>query len=170
MNMSEETFELKTIHEDSVPTALERAHTYRMLNDPIQAESICLDILAVDSDNQKALRELVLAMSEQFEGAGASHNRKKILEQVAKFDNEYDRAYFAGLVCEREAIAFLGRGQAAMFAYDGLRDAMEWYEKAAELRKEGNDDPLLRWNSCVRTIKRERLKPLPKSEGELPLD
>ena len=35
-------------------------------------------------------------------------------------------------------------------AYELLREAMGWYEKAEALRPAGNDDALLRWNTCVR--------------------
>src|SRR5262249_57609394 len=59
-------FELKKLSAQAVPAALERAERYRLLNEPVQAESICLDILAVESNNQQALVCLLLALSEQF--------------------------------------------------------------------------------------------------------
>ncbi len=49
-----ERFALKKISKDGVARAVERAEHYRLLNDPEQAESICLDILAVDEDNRRA--------------------------------------------------------------------------------------------------------------------
>jgi len=49
--------ELKRLHKDAIPAALEKAERYRLLNEPGEAESICLDILAVDPDNQRALIE-----------------------------------------------------------------------------------------------------------------
>ena len=60
------TLELKTIARDGIPHALEKAERYRLLNDPAQAESICRDVLAVDADNQDALRALILALTDQF--------------------------------------------------------------------------------------------------------
>ena len=168
--MSQEKFQLKTIHKESIPAALEKAHIYRMLNDPVQAESICLDILEVEPGHQKAIRELILAMSEQFAGSGPSPSKRALMEFVRKLEDEYDQAYFQGLVCEREALALLERGQAAVFAYDGFREAMDCFEKADELGPDDNDEAILRWNSCVRTIRREKLKPLPRDEQELPLD
>ena len=54
-------------------------------------------------------------------------------------------------------------------AYDGFRHAMEWYERAEQLRPPGNVDAVLRWNSCVRAIERERLEPESR-EPELPLE
>ena len=38
-------FELKPLSQDAIPKALERADRYRLLNEPAEAESICLDIL-----------------------------------------------------------------------------------------------------------------------------
>jgi hypothetical protein len=48
-------FQLKHITREAIPHALERVERYRLLNEPEEAESICLDILAVDADNQSAL-------------------------------------------------------------------------------------------------------------------
>ncbi len=38
---------LKALSVDAVPRALAKAERYRLLNEPVAAESICLDILAV---------------------------------------------------------------------------------------------------------------------------
>src|SRR5258708_12085404 len=59
-------FELKRITAGGIPGALEKAERYRLLNDPAAAESICLDILDVDPDNQTALEMLLLARTDQF--------------------------------------------------------------------------------------------------------
>jgi hypothetical protein len=56
----------KVISTDAVAKAVEKAEHYRLLNDPEQAESICLDVLAVAPDHQIALRVLLLAMTDQF--------------------------------------------------------------------------------------------------------
>ena len=47
--------ELKPLSRDAVDAALAKAERYRFLNEPGEAESICLDILAVDAANQAAL-------------------------------------------------------------------------------------------------------------------
>jgi len=39
---------------------------------------------------------------------------------------------------------------------------MDFYEKAEPLRPAGNDDAILRWNTCARLCRRHRLEP----EGE----
>ena len=61
-----EPFNLKPISIASIPRALEKAERYRLLNEPEQAESICLDILEAESDNQRALVTLILALTDQF--------------------------------------------------------------------------------------------------------
>ena len=38
-------FALKPLSHDAIPAALERAERYRLLNEPIDAESICEDVL-----------------------------------------------------------------------------------------------------------------------------
>jgi hypothetical protein len=37
-----------------------------------------------------------------------------------------------------------------------LRAAMESFEKAEQLRQPGNDDAILRWNTCQRTLETMR--------------
>lgn len=163
--------QLKRISPDGVPHALERAERYRLLNEPVQAESICRDVLAVDSDNQTALRALILALTDQFGASGSATAAKEARELVMQLDDEYDRAYYTGIVHERETRAYLEQKNVVRSAaYDGFREAMEWYEKAEELRPPGNVDAVLRWNSCLRTIEAERLEPATTGERELPLE
>jgi hypothetical protein len=166
------TFQLKKISADGIPHALDKAERYRLLNDPAQAESICHDILAVDADNQGALRCLVLSLTDQFEGGGSGHTAREARTYIVKLVDEYERAYYSGLVHERETRAFLHRKNAVRSAaYDGFRHAMEWYERAEALRPPGNVDAVLRWNSCVRAIERERLEPARDEDSrELPLE
>ena len=164
------TFELKTISADGIPHAMEKAERYRLLNDPQQAESICHDVLAVDSDNQDALRCLILSLTDQFSAGSSAGPAREARAQVVKLSDEYERAYYSGLVYERETRAFLTRKNVVRSAaYDGFRHAMEWYERAEGLRPPGNVDAILRWNSCVRAIERERLEPA-EAERELPLE
>jgi hypothetical protein len=150
---------LKPIGQGGIPHALEMAERYRLLNDPEQAESICRDILAVDPDHQDALRTMVLALTDQL---GSSHARASAQEaraQCAKLVDAYERAYYTGLIHERETRAFLRRPNAIRSAaYDGFRSAMEWYDRAEALHVDAVD-PRLRWNSCARTIAHEGLEP-----------
>jgi hypothetical protein len=154
-------FELKPIHADAIPEALEKAERYRLLNEPAQAESICLDILAVDRLNQKALVMLLLAVTDQF-GEGAAARRAR--EILPRLEREYDRAYYAGIICERLARAEVHNGKhgASFSAYEHLMDAMKHYENAEKSRPANNDDSILRWNSCVRFLKEHsNLRPRP---------
>jgi hypothetical protein len=57
---------LKPLSKGGVVAALERAERYRLLNEPSQAESICLDILEVEPENEKAIVLLLLAITDGF--------------------------------------------------------------------------------------------------------
>lgn len=154
-------FELKPIHREAIPKALEKAERYRLLNEPAQAESICRDILRIDPEDQQTLITLLLALTDQFD-RGLPVNRAR--ELLPRLDGEYERAYYAGIICERKARGQLNQGLpgAGYVAYDLLREAMIWYEKAEAIRPPGNDDATLRWNACVRTIGDRRLEPQPE--------
>ena len=149
-------FELKPLSPQAVPSAIDKAKHYRLLNEPAAAESICLDILAVDPDNQEALITLVLAMSDRF-GKDYAVGDNRIQDYLSKIVNDYDRAYFTGIVYERRAKATLNKG--GVNAYELFEQAMESFEKAEELRPAGNDDAILRWNGCARIISRNDLAP-----------
>ena len=165
-----ERFALKRISEDSIERAVARAEHYRLLNDPDQAESICLDIRAVDERNQQALITLILSLTDQFHRGHGSHGIRRAKEHLGKLAGDYERAYYAGLVAERHGRAHLSHGgMERSFAYEGLHEAMQHYEQADALKPPGVDDPVLRWNACVRTIEREGLKPR-RDEPELPLE
>lgn len=146
-------FELKPISPDAIPEALAKVERYRLLNEPWQAESICLDILRIDPHHQQALAMLLLSLSDQF-GKGVTAARAR--EVLPRLAGEYERAYYGGIVCERWADAVLRKGSpgAGFTAYQSLREAMQHYEHAEALRPSGNDDALLRWNTCARLLMR----------------
>jgi hypothetical protein len=164
-----EPFDLKPISIASIPRALEKAERYRLLNEPEQAESICLDILDVERANQEALVTLILALTDQFGTVGAPLSAQRAGDYLGRLTDEYQRNYYGGIICERQAWAFLRRGMARAFAFDAFREAMDWFEKAAAIRPDGDDEALLRWNACVRTIRRASLQPRPE-EPEQPLE
>ncbi len=148
-------FELKTLSPEAVPRALAKAERYRLLNEPGEAESICLDALDADRGNQEALVILLLALTDQFD-----HGTACVAEAwrtVARLRDDYERAYFTGIIYERRAKAHVQHGtpRAGPRAYEWLREAMTWYEKAEAIRPSGNDDALLRWNACARLIMRD---------------
>jgi hypothetical protein len=164
-----EQLEPKRISRDSIPRALQRVERYRLLNEPEQAESICLDILDVEPSNQEAIAMLILALTDQFAGGGSASDRRNPRQYVDQLSDAYQRSYYAGIIREREARAHLRRGMAQTSAYLALREAMDWFEKAAAIRPAADDDALLRWNACVRTIRRANLEP-PPHEPELQLE
>jgi tetratricopeptide (TPR) repeat protein len=161
-------FELKAISPSAVPEALAKAERYRLLNQPDEAESICRDILEVEPDHQPALTALVLALSDQFGLQETMGNFREAAQTAAKLEDNYERLYYGGIVRERGARAML-TGLSRAFAYDGFREAMEWYEEALPLRPTGDDNAILRWNSCVRAIRKHNLRPR-VDVGELPLE
>ena len=61
-------FNLKPISREGIAEAITKAELYRYLNEPGEAESICRDILAIDPNNQAAVRLLGLALTDQFKG------------------------------------------------------------------------------------------------------
>lgn len=159
-------FELKSLSEGGIPEALEKAHRYRLLNEPSQAESICLDVLRIDPANQTALITLLLALTDQF---GGEVNPARAREVLRSIEGEYERAYYAGIIAERSARARMKQRMpgANFTAYGEFVDAMQWYEKAEALRPSGNDDAILRWNTCARTLMRNRdLRPQPQESFE----
>src|ERR1700758_3877176 len=98
--------ELKSLHKEAIPAALEKAERYRLLNEPGEAESICLDILNVDPENELALITLLLALTDRFEkGYGVSDTQTK--ELLARMKSDYERAYYTGIVAERRGKAKL---------------------------------------------------------------
>jgi len=164
--------ELKSLHKDAIPAALEKAERYRLLNEPGEAESICLDILRVDPENQQAIIMLLLALTDRFEkGYGVSDSQTK--ELLARLKSDYERAYYSGIVAERRAKAKLRQHTPGcrFQAYDLLREAMSWFERAEPIRPPGQDDAILRWNTCALIIERNKLVPREEEEPiEFPLE
>ena len=163
-------FELKTLSQNAIPAALEEAERYRFLNEPAEAESICLDVLKIAPDNQAALVMLLLALSDRVaKGYGVSDTQAK--ELLSRITGDYERAYYAGLLAERRAKMKLGQGaHGAVWAYDLFREAMHFYEKAEAIRPPQNDDALLRWNTCARIIAQNKLVPRDEEKAEPAFD
>ena len=79
----------------------------------------------------------------------------------------------AGIISERSARARLKQRLpgANFVAYREFMDAMRRYEEAEALRPGGNDDAILRWNTCARTLMRHNdLRPQPQETPEPVLD
>ena len=163
-------FELKPISRESIPEAMAKIERYRLLNESWLAESICLDILRLEANHQEALVALLLSRTDQFSQGVRPTAAREVLPQL---HDPYARAYYSGLICEREAFATLRRATpfAGFEAFESLQEAMKWYEKAEVIRPAGNDDAILRWNTCARMLMRDSsLLPRPVAEMEVLLD
>jgi tetratricopeptide (TPR) repeat protein len=143
-------FQLKKLAAKNLEAALGKAETYRDLNQPEEAESICHDVLDADPKNQHALVVLGLAITDQFHGQWVG-KFERAMETFAKLESEYERTYYAGIAWERSAKGYLERneGHGAMTA---LEHALELYERAEAMAPEGSPDPILRFNRCVRLM------------------
>lgn len=158
-------FELKTISIESIPEALAKVERYRLLNEPVLAESICLDILAIVPDHQQALISLLLARTDQFH---TTVNAKAAQDLLSQIKGEYELAYYAGIVWERLGQARLRQGSvgSGSSVYHSLREAMENYERAMKFAPSGNDDAILRWNTCARMImENPEIQPRPEADA-----
>ncbi|HEY2785841.1 MAG TPA: hypothetical protein VGJ05_12805 [Fimbriiglobus sp.] len=146
-------FELKYLTPEGVPAALAKAYRYRLLNEPEQAESICHDVLRIEPENQDAIMALVLCLTDRLLGPRPVPPREA-RDLLPRLTTIYDREYYAGIIDEREGIAWMrsGKPRAGAAAYQCFREAMAHFEKAEAVRPAANDDALLRWNSCARMI------------------
>jgi hypothetical protein len=166
-------FELKPLRPEAIPAALAKAERYRLLNEPEQAESICQDVLRTQPGNQQAITLYLLAITDTFRPTHAPDvwRARALLDQLS---SDYDRCYYAGIVEERLARAKLESGGplAPQEAFDGFSRAMRWYTEAEALRPSGNDDAILRWNSCARVLmENPHLRPATEYDaGELRLE
>jgi hypothetical protein len=166
------TFELKPLSRDAVGRAVEKAERYRLLNEPAEAESICLDVLRLEPEHRQALVVLLLALTDQFDEslAGAAQRARDVLPRLPE---GYERAYYAGIISERRGKAQMRAGTLGSrhAAHDSFREAMDWYEKAEAVRPAGNDDALLRWNACARILMAHpQLQPAAEEPYEAPLE
>ena len=160
-------YKLKTLAKAAVPEALRKAERYRLLNEPYEAESICLDILDVDPDNQEALIMLLLAHTDKFKMQiiPAFGKAKALLERLS---GEHCRYYYRGIIYERRAKARLDQGgpSSGEMAYEWYTKAMDDYERALEDCSPGNRNAALRWNTCARILNEHpNIKPQDEQPG-----
>lgn len=160
-------FTLKPISRDSIESALAKAERYRLLGEPNEAESICLDILEVDPANRQAQISLILALTDEIPQEADSFARA--VETISRLASPYDRAYYSGIAWERRAKAAyvaggLGRSN---YLYDWIIKALQFFEEAERLRPASNDSSILRWNACVRFLERHKeLAPMTEAAPE----
>jgi len=155
---------LKRISTSGIDEAISKAQVYRYLNEPEESESICHDILAVDPENQMALRTLGLAITDQFSG-NATERFGEAESYFQRLSDAYEHHYYMGLLHERRAKARGRLGHPQHILADMFQDAMRHFEEAERLRLPGNDDAILRWNRCARLL--EKLSVRDEEEREL---
>ncbi len=108
-------FQLKSISLEGVDEALSKVETYRFLNQPEEAESICHDVLAIAPGHQLALRLLGLAITDQFTG-GPSDRYADAENTFLQLSDPYERLYYTGLLHERRAKAQLAGSPSAAYS------------------------------------------------------
>ena len=159
---------IKRISASGVPAALQKAERYRLLNESSAAESICRDIIAIEPNNQDALVVLLLSITDQFpDDLGDCVRRAR--EVLPRLSGEYERAYYAGIICERRGNVQRRQSMpgSGSMAYESFVEAMEWYEKAESMRPADDDEAILRWNTCARVLDADpHLKPTPVEQYE----
>lgn len=149
--------ELKPLSREAIPSAMEKVERYRLLNQPVEAESICRDILATDPEHRRARIDLALSLTDQF-GRHEQGTFAAAREAVARLPEGYEREYYSGILYERWGKAQFRRRApgSGPLAHDWLSQAMDCFERAEALAPEGNDEAVLRWNACARFIDRHR--------------
>jgi len=145
------SYQLKSISRAGIAEALAKVELYRYLNEPEESESICRDILAVDPQQQLALRLLGLSITDQFAG-GVADRCQEAEEAFQRLTDRYEQLYYTGLLQERRAKAQLRAGQMPHAVYPLLERALQCFGEAEKIRPSGNDDAILRWNRCVRLL------------------
>ena len=165
-------FELKRLSKEAIPQALAKAEHYRLLSEPLEAESICRDILEVEPDNQQALVTLLLALTDKFKHQ-LNPAFAEAQEVLGRLGDQYCQAYFGGIMYERRAKVHLNREVpgSGHLAYEWFRKAMDSYENALTSCSPGNQDAILRWNTCARILMQNPdVVPPEKPSGEQMLE
>lgn len=161
-------FTAKPLSTDSIPGALEKALRYRLLNQPVEAESICRDVLSIRPNDQDATVALLLALTDQF-GMASGVDITKAKEVLADLTDDYEKTYYEGVVAERWGKALLRKGAPGSAAVSWLGEAMRSFANAEPLSPSGNDDAILRWNACGRMIQRTESDQVQRIDARKPV-
>lgn len=165
--------ELKPLKPEAFSAALEKARRYRLLNEPDDAESICLDILASQPDHQDALINLLLALTDKFRHGQITPAFEQAKEILPRLDSSFSKSYYLGVIFERRAKYHLKQGGpgAGTAAYDWFVRAMEAFDQALRADDSKSHDAILRWNSCARILNsRDEVKADDSGSDEMMLD
>ena len=142
-------FELKRLPRASVDAAIAKAEHYRDLNQPEEAESICLDVLDLEPGHVKAWKLLGLAITDRFP-SGQVGLLEQAIHAFEKLPDPYERTYHLGVAWERAAKAHVEKNESHS-AVASFEHALALFEKAEHMRPD-LPDPILRWNRCVRLL------------------
>ena len=137
-------YQLKSISRAGIAEALAKVELYRYLNEPEESESICRDILAVDPQQQLALRLLGLSITDQFTG-GVSDRCREAEEAFERLTDRYEQSYYSGLLHERRAKAQLRAGSCRMWF------TLCWSGHCMLCRSERSAPPAMMTPSCAGT-------------------
>jgi len=157
------SFAFRLLSKDSIPDAMKKAERYRLLGEPDEAESVCLDVLQVDPENQEARVDLILAISDQF-GRERRPRVDLAMKVVGELKDDYQRQYYEAVVLEREARAHIDLETPPVLVFLRYCEAMDHFASAATIRPPGDDSAVIRWNACVRAIRRRQMQPGLESE------
>ena len=148
-------YTLITIKKESLPNALAKAERYRLLGEPLEAESICLDVLEVDPLNSEALTTLFLAYTDEFKNE-LYPAFTKAEEVLSRLTDGYCTLYYTGILYERRAKFHLNQRAhgSGHQAYEWFKKAMAAFDKALATCSDSGQDAALRWNACARIIMR----------------
>ena len=146
--------ELKPLKKEAVKLALEKAKRYRLLDEPDEAESICLDVLATLPGYQEALITLILSLTDKFGQSRLFPAFNQAQELVAQLDDNFSKAYYLGVIFERRAKFHLRQGGpgSGTAAHEWFAKAMEEFAKALHDDDPKSQEAVLRWNSCARIM------------------
>ena len=165
-------FDLKPLSTNAIPAALAKAERYRLLNEPMQAASICEDVLRVEPDNARrprradpgAVGRVRRRRAGRRDDPGA-HAAAGLADRLrARLLRRHPRR-----TARRWPSSSTAPSAPSFTAYDGLREAMEWFEKAEAVRPADNDDAILRWNACARVLMRNPHLQARADERDMPL-
>ena len=148
--------DMKPLPRNDVEAVLALARRCREAGEPDAAESMCLDALEIAPDNQDVLMLLLLARIDLLD-RGFPRGVERAREVLPRLAGEYEKAFYAGLICDRQARVVLSQrgNRSGHISWEWFQFALDHYTEAARVDPQ-NLEPALRANSCTRLIARNR--------------
>jgi hypothetical protein len=81
------------------------------------------------------------------------------MKVAAELTDEYQRRYYEAVVLEREARAHIDLETPPVLVFLRYCEAMDHFASAATIRPPGDDSAIIRWDACVRAIRRRQMQP-----------